>query len=130
MPRHPDVVLIAAVGRSGQLGLDGSIPWRDTADLARFRSVTMGHVLVVGRRTAESLPHLPGRSIHVMSRGETPEEVIQRWKDCRLFVAGGAVIYRLWWEHVRLFDITQVDYDGPADVWFPGWPRYSSSARS
>ena len=62
-------VIVAAVGRNGVIGLDGQLPWRIPEDLARFKRLTMGHILVMGRATFESIGRpLPGRSTIVLTR--------------------------------------------------------------
>ena len=64
-----EVHLIVAVDRHGVIGKDGDLPWRLPADLAHFKRVTMGHPLVMGRRTHESIGRaLPGRLNIVLSR--------------------------------------------------------------
>ena len=70
--RRVKVALVAAVARGGVIGRDGGLPWRLPEDLAHFREVTMGHPVVMGRRTWESLPErfrpLPGRRNVVVTR--------------------------------------------------------------
>jgi dihydrofolate reductase len=63
------VSLIAAVSDNGVIGLDGAIPWHLPADLKLFKQLTMGHYLIVGRRTYQSIGRpLPGRKMLVLSR--------------------------------------------------------------
>src|SRR5690606_7175491 len=63
------VTLIAALARDGVIGRDGGLPWRLPADLRRFKERTLGHVVVMGRRTYESIGRpLPGRRNLVLSR--------------------------------------------------------------
>ena len=66
--------LVAAVARNGVIGRDGTIPWHLPEDLARFRELTLGRTVVMGRRTWESLPDrfrpLPGRTNVVVTRQE------------------------------------------------------------
>lgn len=114
------IYLIAAVGRQGQIGLNGRLPWRHPEDLQWFKEQTMGKVVVCGANTAEHLPLLPGRHLHVMQRGETPESVIQCYSHNQdLWVIGGAKTYQQWMPHVDRCLISLIDYDGPADAWFP-----------
>ena len=114
------VNLIAAVGKQGQLGLEGSLPWGlHTEDLRWFKKLTMGHVLVVGYNTYRNLPPLPGRTVHCMRRGEKPEEVIEKYKDSEIWVAGGAKTYKQWMPYIERFYISVITYNGPADVFFP-----------
>ena len=54
---RPALALIAAVARNGVIGRDGKLPWRLPEDLRRFRTLTTGHSIIMGRRTWESLPH-------------------------------------------------------------------------
>jgi dihydrofolate reductase len=63
------LALIAAVAANAVIGRDGTLPWRLPEDLRRFRALTMGHAIIMGRRTWESLPHaLPGRQNIVVTR--------------------------------------------------------------
>lgn len=63
------IALIAAVARNGTIGKDGKIPWHLPADLKRFKALTMGHILVMGRKTYESIGKpLPGRRTIVLTR--------------------------------------------------------------
>ena len=66
---RPEIILIAAVARNGIIGRDNALPWRLKADLAHFRAVTMGHPVLMGRKTWESLAKpLPGRRNLVLTR--------------------------------------------------------------
>lgn len=111
--------LIAAVGRSGQLGLDNKLPWHCPEDLKWFKEMTMGQVVVVGHNTAQTLPPLPGRWIHVMGRDQTCQEVIEAFPDLDIWIIGGAKTYAKWLPYVDRFHINVIDYDGPADTWMP-----------
>ena len=63
------LALIAAVAANGVIGRDGTLPWRLPEDLRRFRALTTGHAIIMGRRTWEALPHaLPGRQNIVVTR--------------------------------------------------------------
>lgn len=118
------LTLIAAVAENGVIGRDGDLPWRLPADLAHFQRTTLGHALLMGRRTYESTGVLPGRTTIVLTRSsmgapvgeggfEVPEEAKEgagRLHLARsyekgvalarelgveeLFVCGGAGIYR------------------------------------
>ena len=101
MPLH----LIWAQDEAGAIGKDGDLPWRQRSDLQHFKRVTMGHPVVMGRRTWESLPFpLPGRENMVLTRDrswtEEPalrtsiEEVLSRSSTEEvLFVIGGGEVY-------------------------------------
>jgi dihydrofolate reductase len=123
----PDVRLIAAIGKSGQLGLNGKLPWgREIGDLTWFREQTIGHAVLMGRRTFESVGRLLGRSIWIWD-GEPPSEVMaivfaNLIGDETLFIAGGARTYAAFAPFCTKFIVSRVDYDGPADAWFdPAW---------
>ncbi len=103
------VSLIVARAANGVIGCDGDLPWRLPADLAHFKRVTMGHHLIMGRRTFDSLPGvLPGRPHVVLTRdrGYAPEGVTVAHSldaalgtarsagDDEAFVIGGGAVYR------------------------------------
>jgi dihydromethanopterin reductase len=130
-----DIRLIAAVGRSGQIGLDGRLPWSDQSDMKSFRDATMGCGLIMGARTASNIRSLEGRYVwkwHGADPGGFLDRVageVHRFpgtiqRDV-LWIAGGAATYAAFWPFVRTAVITQVDYDGPADTFMP--PLWSSS---
>ena len=119
------VSLIWAQTATGVIGRAGSIPWRLPADLSRFKDLTMGHTVVMGRRTWESLPArvrpLPGRRNVVLSRqaGYAAEgaDVVTSLDDAltddEVWVIGGAQIYALALPHAIRCEITEVDVDMP-----------------
>ena len=124
--------LICATGNSGQIGLNGELPWKNSpiihlqrqarADLALFRSLTFGKDLVVGKRTADKLPELPGRTIHIY-RGENPVDYLndlQRYKITEIWIAGGAFTYKQFAPYINGMNlINRLDYNGSADAYFP-----------
>ena len=97
---------VVAVTPSGVIGRDGDMPWRLREDLRRFKAVTMGGVLVMGRKTFDSIGRpLPGRRTIVVTRqpewiaegvevARAPEQACEMVGDNRGFVVGGAEIYR------------------------------------
>lgn len=127
------VALIVGRARNGVIGCDGDLPWRLPADLAQFKRRTMGHHLIMGRRTFESLPGiLPGRPHIVLSRDPSyaPEgvrvcssleqalSVARTAGDDEAFVIGGGAVYR---EALALADrvyLTHVHADVEGDVTF------------
>lgn len=132
----PRITLIAAVARNGVIGRNGAIPWRIPGDLPRFKRITMGHPVIMGRRTWESLGRpLPGRRNIVISRtpGFAPggAEVfaslgaaLAACKDAsEVFVIGGTEAYR---EALGLADrllLTEIDVDVEGDAHFPPFDR-------
>ena len=134
----PEVSLIAAVAENGVIGRDGGLPWRLSSDLRRFKRLTMGHHLLMGRRTFKSLGRpLRGRRLVVITRGRlelpegvaaaaSPEAAIGLARDAgetEVFVAGGAEIYRATLDRADRLYLTRVLAQVPGDTFFPLFPR-------
>jgi dihydrofolate reductase len=133
------VSLVAAVARGGVIGRAGGIPWRLPEDLARFRELTMGHPVVMGRRTWESLPErfrpLPGRGNVVVTRnpawsargadraGSIEEALAALESEPEVFVIGGAEIYAAALPHADELLLTEIDAEIEGDTTFPAWDR-------
>lgn len=133
------VSLLAAVARGGVIGRDGTIPWRLPEDMARFRELTMGHAVVMGRRTWDSLPDrfrpLPGRRNVVVTRNPawaaegaeragSLEEALDLVASAeKVFVIGGAEIYEAALPRADELLLTEVDLDVEGDTLFPDWDR-------
>ena len=138
-------MIIAAVGRNGAIGVDGGLPWRIPEDLARFKKLTMGHALVMGRATFESIGRpLPGRTNIVLTRranwshddvevaGSVDEALAiaaSRGQDA--YIAGGAEVYRQTLGIADRLEITEVDLSPEGDTWFPpvDWSQWREVAR-
>ena len=138
-------MIIAAVGRNGVIGVDGGLPWRIPEDLARFKKLTMGHALVMGRATFESIGRpLPGRTNIVLTRranwshddvevaGSVDEALAiaaSRGQDA--YIAGGAEVYRQTLGIADRLEITEVDLSPEGDTWFPpvDWSQWREVAR-
>ncbi|BBY60157.1 dihydrofolate reductase [Mycolicibacterium sarraceniae] len=116
------VGLIWAQSTSGVIGRDGGIPWHLPEDLARFKDVTMGHTVVMGRRTWESLPAkvrpLPGRRNVVLTRqadymapGATVVGWLEEVDDPEAWVIGGSEIYHLALPLATRCEVTEVEID-------------------
>ncbi|MGY1459699.1 MULTISPECIES: dihydrofolate reductase [unclassified Luteimonas] len=129
--------MVAAVDRRLAIGRDNDLPWRLPDDLARFKALTLGKPVLMGRRTAESLGRaLPKRRNLVLTRsGRVPfpgmEAVSSLDQACALAAAagelcviGGAEVYALALPRASVLQLTHVDttVDG-ADAFFPGVPR-------
>jgi dihydrofolate reductase len=125
------ISLIAAVARNGTIGRGGRMPWRLPADLARFRRLTLGHTVLMGRKTWESLGRpLAGRRNLVLTRDVAYAaagcEVVHTVEDARaaagdgeLFVIGGAAVYAAFLPIADRLYITRVDADVAGDAVFP-----------
>ena len=133
------VSLVAAVARGGVIGRDNTIPWRIPEDAQRFRTLTLGHPVVMGRRTWDSLSDhfrpLPGRRNVVVTHNrawhaEGAERAGSLVDALRLldgapqvFVIGGAELYA---EALALADellLTEIDAEVEGDTFFPSWDR-------
>lgn len=131
MPKEP-LVLVLAVARNGAIGKDGKVPWRIPEDLKHFKAMTMGHAIVMGRKTYEETRRpLPGRRNIVISRKpeyaapgcevvSSLEEAIAlaRTADPEPRVIGGAEIYRLALPLATRIYLTEVDSDVEGDTFF------------
>jgi len=133
-----EVVLIAAVGERGELGYRGALPWHLPDDLQRFKALTLGAPVVMGRKTWQSLGRpLPGRRNVVVSRtltaSDLPEGVVAMptleealkafAHEPVLFVIGGATLYAAALPFADRLELTEVAATVPADTFFPAWPR-------
>lgn len=134
MSRPRTLSIIAALGPDGVIGHQGDLPWRLPADLQRFKRLTMGHHLLMGRKTFDSLGRaLPGRTSVVMSRSaiQRPEGVLlaNSWEralelaagDDEAFVIGGADLFRIALPQADRLYLTFVDGEFEGDVFFPPW---------
>jgi len=130
----PEIIGIAAVAVNGVIGADNDIPWRIPADWQRFKALTMGNVLIMGRKTYDSIGRsLPGRTTFVITRdrlwrGEGVhvvaglDEAIDQamlLSPKIIFVAGGGEVYRAAWDRLTGLEVTEVDRNPDGDVRFP-----------
>ncbi len=127
------VILIAAVGANGVIGRDNDLPWRIREDLQHFKQLTLGHTLVMGRKTYDSIGRpLPGRRTVVVTRQpewsadgvdvvHSVEEALKY--DGDLYVAGGGEIYRQALPYADRLELTEVAQSPAGDVTFPPFDR-------
>ena len=129
------LTLIAAISRNNCIGKDGAIPWRLPEDQKRFKDLTMGHVVVMGRKTWESLPEkfrpLPGRTNIVLTRQAdyslpdgvekyaTLEGALEAHPYESLFAIGGTEVYAQALPLADRLEITHVEMDVDGDAFFP-----------
>ncbi len=144
------VTIVAAVAANGVIGSAGDIPWKLPGEQARFKQITMGHVLVMGRLTYESIGRpLPGRTTIVVTRhgdwqpaGGIPEgllvaanvEAALTWGaeiDTEVFVAGGAQVYAAALPLTARLLITWVEASPEGDTFFPDvdWAQWQETSR-
>ena len=122
---------IVAMAANRCIGRDNALPWRLPADLKRFKQLTLGHTLVMGRRTYESIGRpLPGRTTVVVTRqpGYAPqgvrvahslEQALVLAEGDEVFIAGGADLYRQTLERVDRLYLTRIERDYAGDTFFP-----------
>jgi dihydrofolate reductase len=133
---HPAVSLVAVVARDGGIGYRGALLVHLPEDLRRFKRITLGSPIVMGRKTFQSIgKSLPGRNNLVISRDpslrlEGAETVgsldaaLARAADAPLVhVIGGAEIYALALPLADELQLTEIDAVFPADTFFPPWDR-------
>jgi dihydrofolate reductase len=141
------VTIVAAVARNGVIGVDGGLPWQLPDDLRRFKELTMGHVLVMGRKTYESIGHpLPGRTTVVVTRQEdwsAGEDEVIRARDVagalalageiddEVFVVGGGQVYEDALPLADRLELTHVAAEPAGDTYFPAvdWSEWREIAR-
>ena len=141
------VSIVAAIARNGVIGAEGGLPWHLPDELRLFKETTMGHVLVMGRRTYESLGRpLPGRTTVVVTRDRDwspgADEVVvahgvdealarAREIDDGVFVVGGAELYDAALPHADRLLLTFVDQAPEGDTTFPAvdWKAWTETGR-
>ncbi len=121
-PLRGAIVAIGGILDShGIIGIDNVLPWHYSGDLKRFKKRTKGSVIIMGRKTWESIgcKELPGRHNVVISRStvcgvehySSVEQAIEAYPKRKIWVIGGAQIYQAAMAHLTLLDITYVPYD-------------------
>ncbi len=136
------IALVAANARNGALGKDKGIPWRASSDLKRFREITWGRPLIMGRKTYQSIGKpLPGRETIVVTRDlafsdekvhenlhiahdfeqalALADKLGRSMQAAEIIVAGGAELYRQAIPRAKFLRLTYVDCAPEADTFFP-----------
>lgn len=132
MPKKQLLTMIAAAGKNNELGKNNDLIWHISEDLKRFKRLTSGHAIIMGRKTFESMPKaLPNRTNIVLTKkqGYSPKGalVVHNIKDAldlvkddlQPFVIGGGEIYRLFMDLCDCIELTRVHHEFDADVFFP-----------
>lgn len=127
--------VIVAAARNGVIGSEDQLPWRLSSDLKRFKSLTMGHPIIMGRKTYDSIQRLlPGRTSIILTRqrdfavdgaliAHSLEQALEQAgfaSEC--FVIGGAEIYRLAIPLADRIYLTRVEAEVPGDTTLPEVP--------
>jgi dihydrofolate reductase len=133
---EPRIYLVAAVAANGIIGAKGKLPWHLPEDLKHFKRLTLGHPVIMGRRTWESLPSaLPGRENIVVSRNaafEAPGAAVANSLDAAIafcagesmaFVIGGTSLFAEALPIASGLVMTEIQRDYEGDTWFPRYDR-------
>lgn len=126
------IIAIAAIGLNNELGKDNQLIWHLPNDFKRFKTLTTGHYIIMGRKTFESFPKpLPNRTHVIITRQknytaencivvDSLEKAIAICpKDVDVYVIGGGEIYKQSIEHIDKLEITRVYHSFEADTFFP-----------
>jgi dihydrofolate reductase len=117
---RPPITIVVARAQNGVIGRDGKLPWHISADLKRFKALTMGSAMVMGRKTFQSLPGLlPGRRHIVLTRdphwaakgaevSHSAEQALELADRERISVIGGADLFRLFMPLADRIELTEV----------------------
>jgi len=128
-------IAIVAMADNGVIGRGNGLPWHLPDDLRRFKALTTGHALLMGRRTHDSIGRaLPGRRNLVLTRNAawsapgcdavaTLDEAVARARDSTLFVIGGAEVFSLAWPTVGRLELTEVHAEPEGDTLLEGFDR-------
>jgi dihydrofolate reductase len=130
------VSLIAALAKNRVIGANGTLPWRLPEDLKRFKALTMGHPIIMGRKTFESIGRpLPGRQNIVVTRNadfaaagcavvKSPEAALAACDNAEeAFVIGGAELYRAFLDTADRMILTEIEQVVEGDAYFPEFER-------
>ena len=128
--------LIVAIAKNGVIGKDNTLPWHLPEDLKRFRALTTGHHIIMGRKTYESLGRLlPGRTTVIVTRNRDyhvegaliahslADAAALCKADPEAFIIGGAELYQQAFEVANKLYLTQIDLDVQGDAHFPEFDK-------
>lgn len=132
---HKTVSLVVAMDENRLIGAHNGLPWRMPADLKHFKRVTMGHPMLMGRRTFEAIGRpLPGRSSIVLSRqpdyaapgARVVDSLEAAWAAAgarrELMVIGGAILFAALLDRAQRIHLTEIHAAFEGDTWFPELP--------
>jgi dihydrofolate reductase len=132
----PRISIIVAMARNRTIGVNNTLPWRCPEDLKHFKTLTMGHHMIMGRKTYESIGRpLPGRTTVVVSRNRSltiegcivtdslPAALTACTNDAQIFIVGGADIYAQSIQLANTLFVTEVQKDVAGDACFPEFDR-------
>lgn len=129
------ISLIFAMDHNRGIGLNNRLPWHLPEDLRFFKNITLGHTVLMGRKTYESIgKSLPGRTNLILTQNESYRatgceivhsgtEVAARYRDEELFVIGGAEVFRLLMPEAARLYITRIECEFAVDTYFDRLPE-------
>ena len=141
-----EIILVAAIGENGEMGQNNELLWHLPGDLPRFKEMTMGAPIIMGRKTFDSIGRaLPGRLNIVLTENttwqaegvtvahslDTALELSKKNKQSspKVFVIGGGQIYKLFLPFATSLELTEVDDTPVADTYFPNFSAADFSER-
>lgn len=145
---NPRVSIIVAMAQNRTIGINNTLPWRCPEDLKHFKALTMGHHMIMGRKTFDSIGKpLPGRTTVVVTRNpelkidgcivtHTMHGAIAACSgDAEIFIVGGAELYAQAMPLADTLYVTEIQQDVAGDAYFPAfnpaqWQEVSREARS
>lgn len=143
---EPDIVLILARARNGVIGKDNVLPWRIAEDMRRFKALTLGKPVIMGRKTFDSLPRKPlaGRTNIVLSRtlsssdpavlvAATPLRALalaRAQAPKEIAIIGGAEVYAAFLPFAHRIELTEIDADVAGDTFMPAFAADSWCERA
>ena len=130
------ISLIVAMARNRTIGINNTLPWRCPEDLKHFKALTMGHHMIMGRKTFDSIGKpLPGRTTVVVSRNENlqiegcivthslQQAIATCAGDSEIFIVGGADIYTQSLQLADTLYVTEIQQDVDGDAHFPAFDK-------
>jgi dihydrofolate reductase len=136
----PVISMIAALSQNNVIGRDNHLPWRIPEDMKHFREITRGHVVIMGRKTFQSMKKpLPERTNIVVTRDlnfvatgclvvHSVEEAIDeasKSETSEIFIIGGAEIYKAALTYTNRLYLTIIHQDFEGDTFFPPYPQFT-----
>ena len=135
-PNKPRISIISALAKNRTIGINNTLPWRLPEDLKYFKALTLGHHILMGRKTYESIGKpLPGRTTVIITRGNFPapegvkiahslqEAIDVCGTDEEIFFVGGADLYGQALPLADRLYLTEIQAEVEGDAWFPDYDR-------
>ena len=136
MPSKPTLCVIAAMAKNRVIGINNTLPWRLSEDLKHFKALTMGHHIIMGRKTYESIGKpLPGRTTVIVTRDAAYQAegcvtvtsidaaIAACGDDPEIFFVGGAEMYAQVLPRADRLYLTEIQAEYDGDAWFPEYDR-------